>query len=191
MLKQPVWALPAVRLLWHHDDPIIHSLTVSIQTHHTACNDNPLYRGTIKRWYYLEVERLFHPGPWKQTLRHHKNRSSQYVDLAAGDHPKYTGERARLPHKTSRLQDMQKRLHVTRCEPGCEPRPRTVVLSCRRESLRYCTLPAPLLFAAAADFQAKQHTSDLKLEEKKRRITAQAQLDRLEIKRFSVFRFSN
>lgn len=26
---------------------------------------------------YLEIERLLHPGPWKQPLRHHKNRSSQ------------------------------------------------------------------------------------------------------------------
>jgi hypothetical protein len=38
---------------------------------------------------YLKVEGLFHPGPWKQTLRHHKNGSSQYVDLAAGDHPQH------------------------------------------------------------------------------------------------------
>lgn len=35
---------------------------------------------------YLKVEGLFHPGPWKQSLRHNGNRSSQYVDLVARDH---------------------------------------------------------------------------------------------------------
>lgn len=47
---------------------------------------NPHCRAIIKPLGYLEVEGLFHPGPWKQSLRHHRNRSSQYVDLVAGDH---------------------------------------------------------------------------------------------------------
>lgn len=69
--------------------PVTHRLT----TRSTQFNANPQNRAIIEQRHYLKVERLFHPGPWKETLRHHKDRSSQYVDLAVGDHPEYTGER--------------------------------------------------------------------------------------------------
>lgn len=52
---------------------------------------NPQCRWVPEPLPYLEVERLFHPGPWKQSLRHHRNRSSQCVDLVAGE--RHAGKR--------------------------------------------------------------------------------------------------
>lgn len=60
-----------------------------------------LWTETAGQWFYLEVERLFHPGPWKQTLRHHRNRSSQYVDRAEEDHPKRKARKKKTHHHRS------------------------------------------------------------------------------------------
>lgn len=130
----------------------VRGLSVHLNTSRSI-DHNPSNGTIIGQGYYLEVERLFHPGPWKQTLRHRKNRSSQYVDLAVGAHPKHTGER--VPHSTTRL--VYRTGGDYRILPDLSPTMVhghwTIVLSCPCESLWYCTLPAPVLFGAAADFQ--------------------------------------
>ena len=71
---------PDVTARRHHDTLTQRSTSIYTHTH------KHLQSALQGKRYYLEIERLFHPGPWKQTLRHHRNRSSQYVELAAGDH---------------------------------------------------------------------------------------------------------
>lgn len=46
--------------MWHNNDPIQHN---QYKYNHAAYNAMPVY-GAISD-IYLEVERLFHPGPWK------------------------------------------------------------------------------------------------------------------------------